>query len=321
MTNNYYGVDAFTSDKQSVFNNEKIIVTDKKIDLRLFSDCPYFMGEESSGVWYRYLKNPKPHGHFVDKRYVRWIKRKHQRLLKSEVGSTSGFFVMLQLMGIYSAWFLGAGSLLLTFYLWWQVPLKSLLQEYLESDFLWAVGLPYLLAQIGNWGAAYYDDECGLIFDRTTGKVTRVIPNGRITHTYDFKDFKGGLSTFINTGGQKEQSAFATHKETGQSVMIAQGLVGGAIAWSYLVRFMDITKPLPDIPEHETTRHLDPITKAHDEKIGRDPNFWAKQDPKAVSKLEFEEYKKAQAWVDERKALLNERGIDDLDFLNTLINP
>jgi len=182
------------------------------------------------------------------------------------------------------------------------------------------VGIFYLLSLVGKFGADYFDDECGLIFDRPSGKVSRVNLDGSISHVYDFKDFKGEVDTFINTGGQKELTAFVSHKTACKSVLLGQGFDDGVIAWSYLVRFMDVSKPLPDIPEHETTRHLDPVTKAYDEKTGRDPNYWAKYTAKEFHKLKVQDRKKAAIWIEERKQLLNERGIEDLDFLNQLLS-
>ncbi|MCC5881010.1 MAG: hypothetical protein JJU25_00030 [Halomonas sp.] len=57
--------------------------------------------------------------------------------------------------------------------------------------------------------------------------------------------------------------------------------VGGSIAqlyaaWDMLQRYMDISQPLPDIPQVEPFRHLDPTTKAYDEagKRGRPATYW-----------------------------------------------
>jgi hypothetical protein len=44
--------------------------------------------------------------------------------------------------------------------------------------------------------------------------------------------------------------------------------------WDLIRQYMDVTKPLPDIPLFEAYRHLDPTTHAHDEKTGRDPFYW-----------------------------------------------
>lgn len=47
-------------------------------------------------------------------------------------------------------------------------------------------------------------------------------------------------------------------------------------AWDMLQRYMDISQPLPDVPELEPFRHLDPTTKAYDEagKRGRPATYW-----------------------------------------------
>lgn len=47
-------------------------------------------------------------------------------------------------------------------------------------------------------------------------------------------------------------------------------------AWDMLQRYMDVSQPLPDIPQVEPFRHLDPTTQAYDEagKRGRHVTYW-----------------------------------------------
>ena len=47
-----------------------------------------------------------------------------------------------------------------------------------------------------------------------------------------------------------------------------------ALQWELMQAFMDISRPLPDIPEFELWRDLDPVTAAHDQRTGRDPHYW-----------------------------------------------
>ena len=42
----------------------------------------------------------------------------------------------------------------------------------------------------------------------------------------------------------------------------------------FLEQFMDVTKPLPDVPYLEIYRHLDPTTAAYDKATNRNPRFW-----------------------------------------------
>lgn len=48
--------------------------------------------------------------------------------------------------------------------------------------------------------------------------------------------------------------------------------------WDFLQNYMDITKPLPDIPLFEEYRHLDPVTAEHDRKTDRPERYWRDMD-------------------------------------------
>ncbi|WP_158704656.1 hypothetical protein [Ectopseudomonas mendocina] len=48
--------------------------------------------------------------------------------------------------------------------------------------------------------------------------------------------------------------------------------------WDYLQNYMDVSRPLPDIPYLEQYRHLDPTTAEHDQRTGRDPRYWIDMD-------------------------------------------
>jgi hypothetical protein len=48
--------------------------------------------------------------------------------------------------------------------------------------------------------------------------------------------------------------------------------------WDVIRQYMDVTKPLPDMPLFEPYRHLDPTTREHDEKKGREPRYWRDMD-------------------------------------------
>ena len=58
------------------------------------------------------------------------------------------------------------------------------------------------------------------------------------------------------------------------------------LEYNYLLDFMDIDKPLADIPEHELTRHCDPVTAAHDRENKRNPRYWRDQSDSAWFKAQ-----------------------------------
>ncbi|MEJ2044932.1 MAG: hypothetical protein P8X89_16825, partial [Reinekea sp.] len=46
------------------------------------------------------------------------------------------------------------------------------------------------------------------------------------------------------------------------------------VLWEYLQHFMDVSRPLPDVPQLEPYRHLDPTTREWDKKHNRPPRLW-----------------------------------------------
>ncbi|ABA90066.1 hypothetical protein Pcar_2831 [Syntrophotalea carbinolica DSM 2380] len=58
--------------------------------------------------------------------------------------------------------------------------------------------------------------------------------------------------------------------------------------WEYYQQFMDISLPLPDTPDFEPYRHLDPTTAAHDKEHNRPPNFWRNMSLEQVKKEQAE---------------------------------
>ncbi|WP_386080091.1 hypothetical protein ACFIOZ_17785 [Vreelandella sp. F11] len=49
-------------------------------------------------------------------------------------------------------------------------------------------------------------------------------------------------------------------------------------AWDMLQRFMDTSQPLPDSPQWEQFRPLDPATLEWDKETGRPPRYWRDMD-------------------------------------------
>ncbi|MBL3554935.1 MULTISPECIES: hypothetical protein [Marinobacter] len=51
--------------------------------------------------------------------------------------------------------------------------------------------------------------------------------------------------------------------------------------WDMRQQYMDVTRPLPDVPVFEPFRSRDPVTAQWDESTGRDPFKWRKMSPEA----------------------------------------
>ncbi|MBY6195349.1 hypothetical protein KUV78_16240 [Marinobacter hydrocarbonoclasticus] len=50
--------------------------------------------------------------------------------------------------------------------------------------------------------------------------------------------------------------------------------------WDFIQNYMDITRPLPELPLLEQYRHLDPTTAEHDQATGRPARYWRDMDDK-----------------------------------------
>ncbi|MBN8239657.1 hypothetical protein JF541_10895 [Marinobacter hydrocarbonoclasticus] len=50
--------------------------------------------------------------------------------------------------------------------------------------------------------------------------------------------------------------------------------------WDFIQNYMDITRPLPELPLLEQYRHLDPTTAKHDQAAGRPSRYWRDMDDK-----------------------------------------
>ena len=48
--------------------------------------------------------------------------------------------------------------------------------------------------------------------------------------------------------------------------------------WHFLQNYMDVSRPLPDVPFLEPHRQKDPVTAAHDKEVGRPPHYWRDMD-------------------------------------------
>ncbi|WP_083265510.1 MULTISPECIES: hypothetical protein [Pseudomonadaceae] len=72
--------------------------------------------------------------------------------------------------------------------------------------------------------------------------------------------------------------------------------------WDYIQNYMDVSQPLPDIPELEKFRHLDPTTAAYDRQHGRNPRYWVDMDD-ATFKEVLSKLRKAIAEIDTEKRL------------------
>ena len=128
-------------------------------------------------------------------------------------------------------------------------------------------------------------------FDRQTGKVgyTFDIPDCEARDEFgnccfDWRDMQcslinestsqSGSRAFFPRLSHKDIDKYPQTKMTIVVTELAQNPIYCLLFWERLVRFMDNTKPLPDIPEYEGYRHLDSITAEFDKHNNRPEVYW-----------------------------------------------
>lgn len=124
-------------------------------------------------------------------------------------------------------------------------------------------------------------DKPAFSFHRDTGMVT--IRTKKHSTTLPFREFQGcGMTVYAPNSAIKRLAFGIKHKHS----MIWARMEGSmtaaysaypwplSVRWELITHYMDVTRPLPDIPIFEPFRHLDPTTKEWDLKHGRPKNVW-----------------------------------------------
>lgn len=117
---------------------------------------------------------------------------------------------------------------------------------------------------------------------REFGTVTFYGSRNDIIFEYPFIEFDCILQSSPNHQGLLHYNLMLVHRYSDEKYVIDIGSMVGKNAlvaeyhrfWNMIQRYMDVSQPLPDILLLEPFRNLDPITKEHDEKTGRDPKYW-----------------------------------------------
>ncbi len=66
--------------------------------------------------------------------------------------------------------------------------------------------------------------------------------------------------------------------------------------WQFLQNYMDVTKPLPDIPALEEYRHLDPVTAEYDQKTNRPERYWRDMDDETFKQKKREQFEEVMSY-------------------------
>jgi len=142
---------------------------------------------------------------------------------------------------------------------------------------IFTVGVPYLIYKLGktalrkNWVKDKHNTE----INRRTGMVTFTWSRKRVS--YPFTGFDPTMQSVVDRTGIVRYHLILMHRYTGQFCREPGGQYDKwrvELLWEEMQHFMDISKPLPDIPRLECFRQNDPVTKAWDKQHQRPTDYW-----------------------------------------------
>lgn len=218
-------------------------------------------------------------------------------LLSTKIAATlnnSLFSLIGVLSGFASIYFFGtkkqnyAHKIIITFTLLsaaliaWEE--KAFWGFWMEQQALWIciflsfyaiIGADLLLALY----ARFYKHD-GSELNRQTGTLT-IARRFRKPFVAPFYEFDPVMQLLPTGYGGHDYALWLHHRYDGTKVCLARkvhtlGLDKHNLYafWDTLQRYMDVSQPLPDLPVLEQSRHLDPVTAAHDTATGRKPRQW-----------------------------------------------
>ena len=291
-------------------------------DLRLYTGCPYLMAGlsyNSFGRWY--LEQSKYNfNKLLSFSYSKVEKKRlqalHQQFLKNSTSSKGGAWVIL-----------GGGALSCLINCIPVFTVLAILYDLVYQTFpngiiptFKEIILPYSILCFTVFNICnqilirIHDDEGGYIFERTSGKIYWQKSETETIEMY-FKDCVPFIScSHTATGTGETHNGYMFDKKTETLIPIAvRSYRDAVLTWNFLLNYMDTSQPLPDLPEFEQVRHLDPTTKAYDKETGRDPNDWRNIGENAAYKIAKEHRELAMDWIKERQALI-EKNKDRADL-------
>lgn len=164
--------------------------------------------------------------------------------------------------------------------------------------FMAVIGVDLL---IGLYSLIYKHDGSG--FNRRDGMV-RIGRRFRSPIIAPFYEFDPVMQLQVTPHGGHDYVLWLHHRYTDTQVCLGMKMHSLGLDkanlyafWDTLQRYMDVEQPLPDLPVLEQSRHLDPVTVAHDAAIGRSERYWRDRT--------FEGWKRSSASKNLREKLIS----------------
>lgn len=230
------------------------------------------------------------------------IRDDHERFRYALLPASSHFWLYMKAFGKYSFLLLFIVSIPAYFAVIsiGDEPIWESTKTLFTQLFSWLLGLPLLSWAIGSivikhFPSLWIKPSRGPIWElnRRTGLVTvfdyknngEYKKNGTIGElTAPFYEFDAYIATSPDSQGMPMNVLYLAHRY--RNIMINFGALlcpgpetqPACALWDFIQNYMDVSRPLPDLPQYEEYRHLDPTTAEYDRLTGRNPRFWIDMD-------------------------------------------
>lgn len=219
----------------------------------------------------------------------------------------------------YAYWLMAAGAVITAAVISWHH--GALWGFWAEQTAFWWGMLLFFMALIGadallGLYARFYEHD-GSEFNRQTGTLT-IARRLRKPFVAPFYEFDPVMQLMVTPHGGYDYGLWLHHRYTSAKVCLAGRLHSLGLDkanlmafWDCLQRYMDVLQPLPDLPILEQSRHLDPVTAAHDAATNRPPRYWRDIDAKAWLRKEGKQLReKLVAYPWQEKSCILQARID-----------
>jgi hypothetical protein len=126
----------------------------------------------------------------------------------------------------------------------------------------------FIIWKIFGWLSGLLPAKRGISLNRRTGMLE--VP--RLFRKPKQIPFAELIASMYSSGGTE---VYYIHPRTHTSyIALRSSRMDIFLRATFLEQFMDVSKPLPDVPYLEAYRHLDPTTVAYDKATNRNPRFW-----------------------------------------------
>ena len=158
----------------------------------------------------------------------------------------------------------------------------------------------YATYRIFNYIASILPDKKSDYIDRRTGMITFSKNLDKEKNDIPFVDCDPYLFT-DNTSGMNKYLLYVDRYDGSYISISVYTTVDVYLLTAYMKEFMDISKPLPDVPELEAYREQDPVTVEYDKKTGRNPRYWRDMSLEELQANVEEKKKKLRFWFGKDK--------------------